>query len=126
MTTARTIQPLIVKEVRVNYLGTFYLPSSAHMLKSQPQKTMLKKRRRSAVGILLSGLERIARDLHSYGTLPCEPLKPQLNLLRMPDVLPTLPLHRVSDSIVAAEASQVHIDCSFMLETIFTSVILGK
>jgi hypothetical protein len=56
------------------------------------------------VGILLSGLERIAAALHSFGTLPHEPLEPWL--LRMPDVLPTLPLHCVSDS-VAPPASQV-------------------
>lgn len=97
------------------------------MLKSQPQKTMLKRRRirRSAVDILLSGLGQIAADLHSYGTFPDEPLKPCLKLLRMPDVLPTLPLHRVSDS-VALPASQVHIDCSFILETILTLANLGK
>ena len=77
------------------------------------------------MGILLSGLGRIAADLHSYGTLPDEPLKPWLKLLQMPDVLPTLPLHRVSNS-VAPPASQVHVNCSFILETIFTPVILGK
>jgi len=61
------------------------------------------------VGILLSGLGRIAADLHSYGTLSDEPLKS----LRMPDVLPTLPLHRVSDSI-APPACQVHVICLFI------------
>jgi hypothetical protein len=94
------------------------------MPKSQPQKKT-QKRRRSAMGILLSGLGQIAADLHSYGTLPDEPLKPWLKLLQTPDILPTLPLHCVSDS-VAPPASQVHIDCSFILETIFTPVILGK
>jgi hypothetical protein len=89
------------------------------MLKSQPQKTKLKKRRTAAVGILLSGLGRIAAGLHSYGALPDEP-KP----LRMPDLLPTLPLHRVSDS-VAPPASQVRVDC-MNVETLFMPVILGK
>jgi hypothetical protein len=61
------------------------------------------------VGILLSGLGRIAADLHSYGTLPDETLKPWLKF-RMPDVFPTLPTYRVSDSI-APPYSQVHLDC---------------
>lgn len=65
------------------------------------------------MGILLSGLGRIAADLHSYGTLSDEPLKPWLKSLRMPDVLPTLPLDRVSDS-VAPPASQVHFICLFV------------
>ena len=93
------------------------------MPKSQPQKATLK--RRWGMDILLSGLGRIAADLNSYGTLWDEHLKPSLKLLQMPDVLPTLQLHRVSDS-VAPPASQVHIYCSFILETIFTPVILGK
>jgi hypothetical protein len=97
---ATTITQLIVKE---GAFPLFHLCSSTHMLKSQPQKTTL-RRRGSAVGILLSGLEGIAAALHSFGTLPHEPLKPWL--LRMPDVLPTLPLHCVSDS-VAPPASQV-------------------
>jgi hypothetical protein len=59
------------------------------------------------VGILLSGLERIAADLRSYATLPDEPLKPWLK----------------SDS-VAPPASEVHIDCSFiLLEMIFSQCI---
>ena len=86
-----------------------------------PLKKTTLKRRRSAVGILLSGLGRIAADLHSYGTLPDEPLK----LLRMPDTLPTSPFYRVSDSVVPP-ASQVQVNCSFILEIIFTPMILGK
>ena len=96
------------------------------MPKSQPQKTML-KRRQSAVGILFSGLEWIAAELYSYGTLPDEPLKPCL--LQMPNIFPTLPLHLplhcVSNSN-APSASQVHIDCSSILKIIFMPVILGK
>jgi len=91
------------------------------MPKCQPRKTTLKGRR-SSVGILLSGLERIAAGLHSYGTLSDE-RRPCLKLLRMPGVLPTLPLHCISDS-VALPASEVHVDCSFVLETILTLVIL--
>ena len=74
------------------------------------------------MGILLSGLERIAAGLHSYGTLSDE-RRPWLELLRMPGILPTLPLHCISDS-VAPQASEVHVDCSFVLETILTIVIL--
>ena len=90
MTTGMTIIQPILKGV--DYLGTFplfYLPSSAHMRKSQPKKTTL-KRRRTAVAILLSGLERIAASLCSYGTLPVKRLK------------------CVSDSVVAPPANQVH------------------
>ena len=74
MTMATTITQLIVKE---GVFPLFHLCSSTHMLKSQPQKTTL-RRRGSAVDILLSGLERIAAALHSFGTLPHEPLKPWL------------------------------------------------
>jgi hypothetical protein len=95
MAMVTTATQLIVKEFRVDYLGMF----PPHMPKSQPQKTTLKRKR--AVDILLSGLRRIAADLQSYGTLP-----------DMPNVLPTLP--------VAPSSSQVHVDCSFILETIFT------
>lgn len=67
------------------------------MHKSQVQKTTLKRRRLAAVGILLSGLERIAADLHSYGTLPDEPSKP---------------LHCLSDSV--ALPARVHVSvCSY-------------
>ena len=90
------------------------------MPKSQPQKAALKRRRSTAVGILLSGLGRIAAELHSYGrTLLDEPSKP------WPDVFPTLLPHHLSDSIVLP-ASQVHVDCLFILEIVFTQVILGK
>jgi hypothetical protein len=70
------------------------------------------------VGVLLSGLGRIAADLHSYGTLSDEPLKS----LRMPDVFQVLPLHRVSDS-VAPPASQVQVICLFVhtLDYIYAS-----
>jgi hypothetical protein len=87
------------------------------MPKSQPPKAALKRRRSAVVGALLSGLGRIAAELHSYGR--DEPSKP------WPDILPTLPLHRLSDSI-ALPASQVHVDSLFILETVFTPVILGK
>ena len=74
------------------------------------------------MGILLSGLEHIAAGLHSYGTLS-DDHRPWLELLRMPGVLPTLPLHCISDSI-APPASEVHVDCLLVLETILTLVIL--
>jgi len=43
------------------------------------------------VGILLSGLEQIAADLHAYATIPDEALKP-----------------RLKSDCVAPTASQVH------------------
>ena len=77
------------------------------MPKFQPRKTTLRKQ--SSVGILLSGLERIAVHLHFYATLPDEPLKPWLKF----------------DSVVPP-ASQVHVDCPFLLEVIFTPVFSGN
>ena len=59
------------------------------MPKSQFQKTT--RRRRLLVGILLSGLEQIAADLHAYATIPDEALKP-----------------RLKSDCVAPTASQVH------------------
>ena len=93
------------------------------MLKSQTLQKKL-KRRRSAVGTLLSGLGWIAADLHSYGTLLDETLKPWLKFW-MPNILPTLPTYRISHSVappIQSSSSQL----LFILEIIFMPVILGK
>ena len=87
------------------------------MPKSQPSKAALKRRRSAVMGALLSGLGRIAAELHSYGR--DDPSKP------WPDILPTLPLHPLSDSI-ALPASQVHVDSLFIHEAVLMPVILGK
>ena len=125
MTTAKTITHLIVKRGScqlARYISPpFHLPSSPHMLKSQRPKKSL-KRKRSAVDVLLCGLGRIVADLHSYGTLSDEPLKP----LQMLNVPPALPLQHVSNSF-APPASQVQVICLFVhtLDYIYASD-LGK
>jgi hypothetical protein len=81
------------------------------MPKSQPQKTTLKRRRLAAVRHLVSGLKQIAAVLQSCATLPDEPLK------LLPDILPTLPLHCLSDSI-ALQACQGKFNRLLILETI--------
>ena len=89
MTTGMTIIQPILKRCRLPRYVSAIPSTSTHMRKSQPKKITL-KRRRSAVAILFSGLERIAASLLSYGTLPVKRLK------------------CVSDSVVAPPANQVH------------------